>query len=69
MLAVTAMLSVQLGCALSINVNGDVGPAGTAWLRLGIAGLIFLAIARPPLRMVAAPCRCCSASEPRPVCR
>lgn len=51
-LAVTAMLSVQLGSALSIALIRDVGPAGTAWLRSSIAGLIFLAIARPPLRAV-----------------
>lgn len=50
--AVTAMLSVQLGSALSIGLIRDVGPAGTAWLRLSIAGLIFLAITRPPLRAI-----------------
>lgn len=48
-LAVTAMLSVQLGSALSIGLIHDVGPAGTAWLRLSIGGLFFLAVARPPL--------------------
>lgn len=51
-LAVTAMLSVQLGSALSIGLIRDVGPAGTAWLRLSIAGLIFLVITRPPLRAI-----------------
>ena len=29
-----------------------VGPAGTAWLRLSIGALVFLAVARPPLRSV-----------------
>jgi inner membrane transporter RhtA len=51
-LAVAAMLSVQLGSALSIDVIETVGPAGTAWLRLSVGALLFLAIARPPLRSV-----------------
>jgi inner membrane transporter RhtA len=44
-----AMLSVQLGSALSVSLIDVVGPGGTAWLRLGMGALIFLAIARPPL--------------------
>jgi inner membrane transporter RhtA len=44
------MLSVQLGSALSVGLISEVGPAGTAWLRLSMGALIFLAIARPPLR-------------------
>ncbi|HEV7623523.1 MAG TPA: EamA family transporter [Amnibacterium sp.] len=44
------MMSVQLGSALSTDVIASVGPAGTAWLRLSIGALVFLAIARPPLR-------------------
>lgn len=51
-LALTAMLSVQLGSALSVHLISAVGPAGTAWLRLTAGALIFLALARPPLRMV-----------------
>jgi inner membrane transporter RhtA len=51
-LAVVAMFSVQLGSALSMPLISDVGPAGTAWLRLTAGALIFLAIARPPLRRV-----------------
>jgi inner membrane transporter RhtA len=51
-LAVAAMLSVQLGSALSVELISTVGPAGTAWLRLGMGSLIFLALARPPLRAV-----------------
>ena len=51
-LALTAMFSVQLGSALSVDLISAVGPAGTAWLRLGFGALIFLAIARPPLRSV-----------------
>jgi len=52
LLAVAAMLSVQMGSALSVGLIGQVGPAGTAWLRLTAGALIFLAVARPPLREV-----------------
>lgn len=51
-LAVAAMLSVQLGSALSVGLISTVGPAGTAWLRLGMGALVFLVLARPPLREV-----------------
>jgi inner membrane transporter RhtA len=51
-LAVAAMLSVQLGSALSVNLISTVGPAGTAWLRLSTGALIFLILARPPLRAI-----------------
>lgn len=51
-LAVAAMLSVQLGSALSVDLIASVGPAGTAWLRLSMGALIFLVLARPPLRTV-----------------
>jgi inner membrane transporter RhtA len=51
-LAVAAMLSVQLGSALSVDVISTVGAAGTAWLRLGFGAIVFLALARPPLRQV-----------------
>ncbi|MCU1437891.1 MAG: putative integral rane protein superfamily [Naasia sp.] len=49
-LAVAAMIFVQLGAALSVGLIDDVGAGGTAWLRLSFGALIFLAIARPPLR-------------------
>jgi inner membrane transporter RhtA len=51
-LAVAAMLSVQLGSALSMSLISTIGPAGTAWLRLSMGALILLALARPPLRAV-----------------
>ena len=51
-LAVAAMLSVQLGSALSVSLIERVGPAGTAWLRLSMGALIFLALARPPLHSI-----------------
>jgi inner membrane transporter RhtA len=53
-LALTAMLSVQLGSALSVSLISAVGPAGTAWLRLSAGALVFLVLARPPLRAVRA---------------
>ena len=46
-LAVVAMLSVQLGAAISVGLFGDVGVAGTAWLRLTLGALAFILIARP----------------------
>jgi inner membrane transporter RhtA len=52
MMAVAAMFCVQLGSALSLPLISDVGPAGTAWLRLTAGALIFLALARPPLRSI-----------------
>lgn len=51
-LAVAAMMSVQLGSAMSVHLISAVGPAGTAWLRLSMGALIFLALGRPPLRAV-----------------
>jgi inner membrane transporter RhtA len=51
-LAVAAMLSVQLGSALSAGLIDTVGPAGTAWLRLSMGAIVFLLVVRPPLRAV-----------------
>lgn len=51
-LAVGAMLSVQLGSALSVPLIDTVGAAGTAWLRLTAGALVFLTLARPPVRSV-----------------
>ncbi len=48
-LAVAAMLSVQLGAALSTRLFSDVGPAGTAWLRLTFGALVFLLAGRPTI--------------------
>lgn len=49
-MAIGAMLSVQLGVALSTPLFDQVGATGTAWLRLSWAALIFLLIARPRVR-------------------
>lgn len=46
-LAVVAMLSVQLGAAISFGLFDDIGVAGTAWLRLSLGALGFILIARP----------------------
>jgi inner membrane transporter RhtA len=46
------MLSVMLGSALSVPLIGTVGAAGTAWLRLSIGALVFLVLARPPLKSI-----------------
>ena len=46
-LAVAAMLSVQLGAALSVHLFATVGPAGTAWLRFCAAAVVLLAVVRP----------------------
>lgn len=51
-LAVAAMLSVQLGAALSVPVIDTVGPAGTDWLRLSMGAVVFVALSRPPLRSI-----------------
>jgi inner membrane transporter RhtA len=51
-MAVTSMLSVQLGAALSVPLIATVGAAGTAWLRYTVAAVVFLLFARPPLRSI-----------------
>lgn len=51
-LALGAMLSVQLGSALSSDLIDQVGPAGLAWLRLSFGAVAFVCIARPPLRQI-----------------
>jgi inner membrane transporter RhtA len=47
LLAGVAMLSVQLGAAISIGLFDDIGVAGTAWLRITLGALGFVLIARP----------------------
>ena len=46
-LAVTAMLSVQLGAAISVHLFDQIGIAGTAWLRITFGAIGFVLIARP----------------------
>jgi inner membrane transporter RhtA len=46
-MAVVAMLSVQLGVAVSVALIDQIGADGAAWLRLAWAGLLFLVVLRP----------------------
>lgn len=46
-MAVGAMVSVQLGSALSVPLSRSVGAGGVAWLRLTAGAVIFIAVARP----------------------
>lgn len=54
-LAVSAMLSVQAGAALSTHLFTALTPAGSAWLRLAIAAIILLLITRPRPRAIGWP--------------
>ena len=45
-MAVAAMLSIQLGAALSVGLIDAVGAAGTAWLRLTMGAAMYSSDAR-----------------------
>jgi len=45
-----SILSVQLGAALAKSLFHLLGPGGTVFLRVGLAALIYLLMARPRLR-------------------
>jgi inner membrane transporter RhtA len=47
--ALCSIFIVQIGAAASTAMFARIGPAGTAWLRLCWAGLIFVVVARPRL--------------------
>jgi len=47
MLAIVAMISVQLGAAISVGLFEEIGVAGTAWIRITIGAIGFVLIARP----------------------
>jgi inner membrane transporter RhtA len=49
-MVVAAMFSVQAGAALATQMFSRVGPAGMVFLRLGIAAVVLLAVARPSVR-------------------
>lgn len=53
-LAVVAMIAVQLSGALSVPVIEQVGPSGTAWLRMCFGAAFLWAIARPAIRSLRA---------------
>jgi inner membrane transporter RhtA len=46
-MAMTSMLCVQLGLAVSVGLIDRLGAEGAAWLRLTWAGVLMLAIGRP----------------------
>jgi inner membrane transporter RhtA len=48
-LVVAACLSPQLGAAFAVTLFGELGPAGTAFLRLAFAAVILWAVWRPRL--------------------
>lgn len=47
LMAVAAMVCVQLGLAVAVTLIDDIGVEGVAWLRLAWAGILFLIIVRP----------------------
>lgn len=51
-MAIAAMLLVQLSNALSVTVIEQVGPAGTAWLRMCFGAIFLTLIARPDIRSI-----------------
>ncbi|WP_285114244.1 EamA family transporter [Leifsonia sp. fls2-241-R2A-40a] len=51
-MAIAAMLAVQLSNAVSVPVIHQVGPAGTAWLRMCFGAVFLVIIGRPALRSV-----------------
>src|SRR6478609_1298941 len=46
-MAITSMLCVQLGLAVSVGLFDQIGPEGAAWLRLSWAGVVLLVLIRP----------------------
>lgn len=46
-MAMSSMLCVQLGLAVSVTLIDRIGAEGTAWLRLAWAGVLMLLIVRP----------------------
>jgi len=50
-----AIVSVQVGAAFAKGLFEVAGPAGVVWLRLGVAAVVLVAVARPSLRMLRGP--------------
>jgi inner membrane transporter RhtA len=46
-LAIASLVLVQLGSALSTHLFAALTPAGSAWLRLAVAGAVLVALVRP----------------------
>ena len=51
-LTVVAMLSIQLGSAVSVSLFPAIGTAGTAWLRLTLGALILILVVQPRIRSI-----------------
>ena len=51
-LAVVAMISIQMGSALSMSLFDRIGPAGTAWLRLALGAIVLWVLVRPRWRVI-----------------
>jgi inner membrane transporter RhtA len=51
-LTVVAMLSIQLGSAVSVSLFPAIGTAGTAWLRLSLGALILILVVQPRIRAI-----------------
>lgn len=51
-MAITAMIFVQLGAALSTHLFDAITPAGTSWLRMAIGAVVLLLITRPSLKKI-----------------
>lgn len=49
-LAIAAMFVIQFASALSVPVIAQIGPAGTAWLRMCFGALIIWIFVRPSVR-------------------
>lgn len=47
LMALAAMVCVQLGLAVSVGLVDTLGPAGVAWLRLSWAAVILVVVGRP----------------------
>jgi inner membrane transporter RhtA len=46
-MALASMFCVQLGIAVSVGLFDQVGPEGTAWLRLTFGAILLVAVIRP----------------------
>ena len=49
-LVVAAVTSLQFGAGFAVTLFDELGPAGTAFLRLGIAAVVLVALWRPRVR-------------------
>ena len=69
-LAVAAMVTIQLGAALSDPLFDAIGPAGLIALRLALAALMLWPFARPadPRPVPGGPRRGGARSAPAPAC-